>query len=159
MKIFLSVGGQIPFDRLVKKVDAWISADTSYEAFAQIGPGGYQPRHMDWAEFLNPDEYREKVRNADVIVSHAGMGSIITALQYQTPIVILPRRAALEETRNDHQVGTVHRFADREGIYAAFEEFEVPNLIESIKSSAITESISSFASKELIEKLREFING
>lgn len=40
----------------------------------------------------------ERCRAADLLVAHAGMGSICS-----TPLIVVPCRAALGETRNDHR--------------------------------------------------------
>ena len=118
--IFVTVGAQIPFDRLVRTVDAWCGRSSRRDVFAQVGPSGYRPAHMEWAEFLSPDDFRRHVQEAEILVSHAGMGSILTALQYRKPIVVLPRRAELRETRSNHQISTVLHFA-RKGMVVGAE--------------------------------------
>lgn len=159
VKIFITVGAQIAFNRLVKTVDKWVGEQDLIDAFAQVGPDGYRPNYMDWAEFLTPEVYREKVRGADLLVSHAGMGSIITALQFGKPIIILPRHAKFHETRNDHQVATAEHFSHIEGIYAAFDESDLVNTLQSMKEFNKPVTISSYASPELLEKIRKFIHG
>lgn len=158
MKLFITVGAQIAFDRLVRAVDEWVGGQDSVDAFAQVGPDGYRSMNMDWAEFLTPEIYREKVRGADLLVAHAGMGSIITALQFGKPIIILPRHAKLHETRNDHQVATAENFSHIEGIYAVFHESELANTLESIKEYSRPVAISKFASPELLAEIRKFIH-
>ena len=46
---------------------------------------------------------------AAAIVAHAGMGTILTALETGKRLLVMPRRAALGEHRNDHQLATVSR--------------------------------------------------
>ena len=114
--IFLTVGTQEPFDRLVRAVDAWCGKRDYREIFAQInnpGRNGYRPRNMEWTPTLSPAAYDDRMATADLIVAHAGMGSIITALSLAKPILILPRRADAKEQRNDHQIATAQRFASR----------------------------------------------
>jgi len=123
--IFVTVGTQLPFDRLVHAVDAWCSAAEREEVFGQIarpGPNGYVPRHFEWQPFLDPEDFRERFSQATIVIAHAGMGSIISALSMGKPIVIMPRMASLGEHRNDHQAGTARRFATRAGIFVAHDE-------------------------------------
>ena len=56
--IFVAVGTQLPFDRLIRSVDQW-AGRSRHEVFAQIGPADYVPRNMPYARFISPDAYRE----------------------------------------------------------------------------------------------------
>jgi len=105
--IFLTVGTQLPFDRLVRAADAWAGDNPTSEIFAQIGHGAYRPRHMRWAAFLPPELFRDRLSSARLVVSHAGIGNLLLALEARKPIVLMPRRADLNEHRNDHQLATV----------------------------------------------------
>src|SRR4051794_31546743 len=88
--IFVTVGAQMPFDRLVQCVDRWAQSHDRHDVFAQIGSGSQRPGYIRWAEFLNPSEFRQHVAQANVVVAHAGMGSIITALELGKPILVMP---------------------------------------------------------------------
>jgi UDP-N-acetylglucosamine transferase subunit ALG13 len=131
--IFLTVGTQLPFDRLVEAVDAWAAGNPGHAIFGQIaepGPSGYRPRNFDWAADLEPVDFEARFRAASHIVAHAGMGTIIGALGQSKPLLVMPRRAHLGEQRNDHQFATVRRLCARPGIaragiLAAFEAEEV----------------------------------
>lgn len=120
--IFVTVGGQLPFDRLVHAVDRWAMQQSSADVFAQIGRSTRPPAHIRWERFLSPDEFQTKAREADVIVAHAGIGSILTAFELGKPIIIMPRRAHLGEHRNDHQWATVKNLGNHPGITAVTDE-------------------------------------
>ncbi len=117
--IFLTIGTHEPFDRLVRAVDGWAARHPDVGLFAQVTPGGFQPRHMAFAHRLAPADYRARMDAARLIVAHAGMGSIITAMDRQRPILVMPRRGHLGETRNDHQWATVRRLEGTPGILVA----------------------------------------
>lgn len=113
--IYVTVGTQLAFDRLITAVDRW--AGTSGEqVIAQIGPSALVPDHLQYRDFLSCSESQEMIAAARLVVAHAGMGSIISALQAGKPIVILPRLARLGEHRNEHQLATAHRFQGRPGV-------------------------------------------
>ncbi len=136
--IFLTIGTHEPFDRLVEAVDAWRARRTRpVEVYGQItSRAGYKPTSFAWTDSLGPADYRAKCQEADLIVSHAGMGSIITALTFGKPILILPRRGHLNETRNDHQYATAARFKGRAGIRVAMDETELPAVLERMLENA-----------------------
>lgn len=120
--IFVTVGSQMPFDRLVQAMDAWAGDHPACPVVAQVGRGAAATRHLQRHETLTPAEFRRQVEAAGLLVAHAGMGSVLTALELDRPLLMLPRRGALRETRNDHQLATLRALADRPGLYAAPDE-------------------------------------
>jgi UDP-N-acetylglucosamine transferase subunit ALG13 len=157
--IFVTVGYQMPFDRMVRTVDEWAGQTGRSDVFAQIGPTQYRPSHMQWTQFIDPPEFKARVKTADLIVAHAGMGSIITALELGKPILVMPRRGDLKETRNDHQVATAKRFLDQGRIAVAFDENELKERLELMHGLRGKDPISSHAAPQLIETLRAFVCG
>jgi UDP-N-acetylglucosamine transferase subunit ALG13 len=156
--IFVTVGAQMPFDRLVRAADGWAGARQRRDVFAQIGPGAWQPRNVDWCEFLAPTEFRERCEQADVLVAHAGMGSIITALELAKPILVMPRRGDLRETRNDHQIATARQFAEQGKLSVAMDADELAVLLDRLADVAKPSPIGAHASQGLLSGLREFID-
>ena len=160
MRVFLTVGTQLPFDRLVKGVDAWAAANPEAEIFGQIAEGGWQPRHFRAVAFVEPAEIDARMRTADVLVAHAGMGTIIKALSLGKPLVLMGRKAALGEQRNDHQLATVRQFATRPGIAAAEDTADVPACLDAMAGAAVTpEAIGSEADPRLVAAVRAAILG
>ena len=157
--ILVTVGYQMSFDRLVGAVDAWASTHKETSFVAQIGPDGQAPEHMDWVRFLEPDAFRDRLETCDAIVAHAGMGSILMALQYGKPILVMPRRGDLRETRNDHQLATAKKFAESGQILVAMDETEFAEKMSMLTRWDPTQRISAHASPELIRAVREFIHG
>jgi UDP-N-acetylglucosamine transferase subunit ALG13 len=159
--IFVTVGVQLPFDRLIDAVDQWAAQHAHPQIFAQTGNSKLQPGHIQHQKFLEPDQFGEKCREADLIIGHAGMGSILTALEYGKPLLVMPRRAALDEHRNDHQLATVERFRSLSNVHVAMDEMDLTNMLG--KLSELTIEISdvgeSKASPLLIETLANFVNG
>ena len=151
--ILLTVGGQLPFDRLVEAVDRWALREGRDDVFAQIGESRYEPRAIRVHRFLEPREFNLKVMEAEAIVAHAGVGTIISALQHGKPILVLPRRRRYGEHRSDHQVEMARRFAERGWVLAAMCEAELPALLSRLESFS-PEPIASSASSELIERIR-----
>jgi UDP-N-acetylglucosamine transferase subunit ALG13 len=156
--IFVTVGAQMPFDRLIRAVDEWAySRGKRSDIFAQIGTSDYQAKAIEVARFLDPLEFRRRVEAANVIVAHAGMGSIITALEYNKSIVVMPRRAELRETRNDHQVATAARLSQKHNITVANDQFHLLQILDQLHLLPTTERIESSASLELIANIHHFI--
>jgi UDP-N-acetylglucosamine transferase subunit ALG13 len=157
--MFVTVGTQGPFDRLVRAVDEWAGLRASPGIFAQIGPSDYRPKHIAATRFLDPAEFRRRVEAARIVVAHAGMGSIITALEWGKPIIVMPRRADLREQRNDHQLATAEHFARQGRITVAFDEAELREKLNQAETLCASEPIGTQASPHLIATLRAFFEG
>lgn len=157
--IFVTVGHQMPFDRLVRAVDEWAANAGRDDVFAQIGETDYRPRHIEHAPKIEPAEFRRRMAEADTVVSHAGMGTILTALELGTPILVVPRLGRLMETRNDHQVATAQRFKLLGKVEVAMDETELPGALRQLDGRCRNPTIQAQASPQLLDCVRAFIGG
>jgi UDP-N-acetylglucosamine transferase subunit ALG13 len=114
---------------------------------------------MPHASLLTPSAFRQRVQWADVIVAHAGMGSLITAMQYGKPIVVMPRFGRLKETRNDHQVATAERFRTLPTVAVAMDASELAAALERTDLGSGGTRIGSAACSELIDAVRDVVIG
>lgn len=105
--VFSTVGTQLPFDRMTRDCEHVVrhmSDETT--CTYQIGLGGYRPKVGDSHETLSRGQFEKAVAESDVIVTHAGIGTIVTCLAAGKPLIVVPRIAKLGEHRNDHQLAT-----------------------------------------------------
>src|SRR5690606_36757346 len=107
--IFVTTGTQAPFDRLIQMVDEMAPEIEGHEVIAQAFKGTYIAKHIQVLDFLEPKKFKELFDNADLIISHAGMGTVISALTTGKTLIIVPRNAKLGE-----QIG---RASCRESMY------------------------------------------
>lgn len=155
--IFTTVGTQMPFDRMIRVVDEWATKRGRSDILAQVGPSAWKPKHVRWVEFMNPLDFRRRVEEADVVVAHAGMGSIITALELGKPILVMPRRCQFREHRNDHQVDTAQRLLEQHRVSVAFEPEELGTKLDQLDSLSAAKRVKPQASAELLDALRDFV--
>lgn len=155
--IFVTVGTQLPFDRLIRGIDEWAGRAGRDDVFAQIGPSEYSPRHISFAAFVTPEEHRERMAGANAIVAHAGMGTIINGLELGKPVLVMPRRAEFGEHRNDHQLATAERFEQLRRVAVAWDERDLPARLNELDMITACRRIQSCASDELITAIRGFI--
>lgn len=157
-KLFVTVGTDGPFDRLIGAIDRWAGQADNTEVFAQIGRTGLRPRNIRFSQLLEPTAFREKFLGADAIVAHAGMGTILSALQYQKPILVMPRRASLGEQRNEHQLATARHLLKLGKIAVAFDEDELVDRLNRLNELRVLAATGPYASESLINALRGFIH-
>ena len=133
--IFLTVGTQFPFDRLVKAVDDLFDRGLIHEqVVAQIGDSKYRPRNFEAVASLDKSAFDRNVEQASAIISHAGMGTITMALEHSKPLLAMPRRKKYGEVVNDHQVVLAIKFEALGHILLARDETELADKIPGLKS-------------------------
>ncbi|MCH5245066.1 MAG: glycosyl transferase family 28 [Muribaculaceae bacterium] len=154
--IFVTVGTQAPFDRLIEAIDS-IAPSINEKIIAQTLKGKYIPRHIEVVDFVSPDVFAEYFNNASVVVSHAGMGTIISALTSCKPLIIFPRKAALEEHRNEHQAATARRLGELQLVNVATDASSLAAFLHNRDRLIIPDRIGLQASPALIDSIAAFI--
>lgn len=157
--ILVTVGAQLPFDRLIRAVDDWAGARGRDDVFAQVAESAYAARHIRTTPFLPAAELRASMQAASGIVAHAGMGTILTALELGKPLLVLPRLGSLGETRNDHQVAAARHFAAAGLLLAAESEQELADRLDRLESFSPSARIAAHAGAALLERVRAFALG
>lgn len=128
--IFVTVGGQVPFDRMVRAVDEWAGRAARDDVLAQICGNGTKPQHIRSTGIVTPKQFNDYFDRAEVVISHAGMGTIVRALELQKPLLVMPRKASLGEHRNDHQLATAARLRELVGLTVAQDEHELEQWLD-----------------------------
>lgn len=133
--IFLAVGTQFGFDRLVEAVDEAIERGLIQgTVFAQIGLGAYLPKRMEYVVSLEKEAFDKTLNSCEAIISHAGMGNIALALKMKKPLLVMPRRKEYGEVVNDHQVDTARKFEQLGHILVAYDTDELTEKIKLFKT-------------------------
>jgi UDP-N-acetylglucosamine transferase subunit ALG13 len=156
--ILVTVGMQLGFDRLIAAMDR-IAPELGLPVIAQTGSGNYRATNLDVRPRIAPGEFEHLVRSARLIVSHAGIGTVLTASRCERPVVLMPRRADLGEHRNDHQMATARSLADRPGILVAMDESELPDRIRQGLALENWSALPSPTVERMHTALARFIEG
>lgn len=155
--IFLTVGTQFPFDRLVRAVDELVgSGALQEEVFGQIGNTAYKPRHFEAVASLDKHLFDLYFRRASAVVSHAGMGTIAMALRQGKPLLVMPRLKRHQEVVNNHQLKLAERFASLGHILLALREEELPEKTALLRS--FTPKAREADPAGVVERIAVFLN-
>jgi len=115
--ILVSLGThEQPFERALE-----IIAPLAQEDSLVIQHGHTPPRtdvHASWIEFTTYDELVGLMSEAEAVVCHAGVGTIMSALGVGKCPIVVARRAQFGEHVDDHQLQIATTFAER-GIIVA----------------------------------------
>jgi UDP-N-acetylglucosamine transferase subunit ALG13 len=133
--IFLTVGTQFSFDRLVRAVDKAVGQNGFKETvFAQIGDSSYRPLNFEAVSSLEKRVFDNYMFKASGIISHAGIGTIMVALENNKPLLVIPRLKRYGEVVNDHQNVLARKFGELGHILVAYSEEELPEKLREFKT-------------------------
>lgn len=125
--LFATVGAILPLHRLERAVVALKQAGRiPEEVILQVGNSDLPRPQVDGltiVETLPFDQLQEILKRADLVVCHAGTGSIITALSQCCGVVAMPRLVSAGDSYDDHQSEIAEVFAER-GLIAVAEDAE-----------------------------------
>lgn len=127
--IFATVGStQIPFERFIRALET-LPGDQLLVQHGPVPPPAGAARANAFMQF---PEMIESMEAADVVVCHAGAGSILCALRAGHTPVVVPRLKRYQETVDDHQVEFSRALA-AEGKVIAVEDLD--RLSEAVKAA------------------------
>jgi len=156
--IFATVGTQLPFDRLIKGLDKWAGNHPDTVVIAQTGKMSFKPEYLDCHKSLSPSEIQSYFEKAELVVAHAGMGTILQCLDLHKPLIIMPRKAGFGEHRNDHQLATAEKYKKFQNIIVVENDIELWDVLENPPSGDISNATEKNPNLErLIKEIEAFI--
>ena len=124
----------------------------------QSGYTNYESKNMRIFDLIPQEELEKYQEQADLIITHGGVGSIVSSIKKGKKVIAIPRLHRYHEHVNDHQKQIVESF-DKKGYIIGIQridelrnaiiraqEFE-PKKYEEKSNSKILEIIEDFIEK------------
>jgi len=147
--IFVALGTQDKqFKRLLEAVD---NIDTTHDVIVQKGSTEYEFQKLKPKavyDYLPGEQFRKYIEEADIIITHAGVGTIIRGVQMHKKMIVAPRLKKYQEHVNDHQLEILKTF-ENEGYIIPLYDFS--------KLNEEIEKINDFEPKEFVSN-NEYFN-
>lgn len=122
-------------NRLLKQVDEDLKNSMLEETvFAQTGYSNYVPKYYEHVRFLDFSLFEEKMSGCNIFITHAGTGNIVTAIQYQKPMIVVPRLKRYGEHVDDHQKEIAAKISGESNIWVCYDCSQLSALAHSIKA-------------------------
>ncbi len=151
--ILVTVGtNEAPFDRLLRALET--RPDAGEELLVQHGPSAVRPSGATCVDFLSYEDLVDAIRRARVVVTHAGVGSIMTSLANHKLPVVVPRLRRFREAVDDHQLALGRRL-HAAGLVALVEDES--RLALALEGSAPVPDVELGPSLRLVADLRAFV--
>ena len=157
IKLFVALGTQkFPFDRLVSAVNALIES------------GEYQPEEIVLQSIMNKvkplctnlgiiphDQFNKWMAEAEVVIVHAGVNSILSCMSMNKPFIIVPRNKKFGEHVDYHQFEIARLMETKFTVLVLRDTNKLKDMIEEAKHHKYKSWVSQKAG--LIEALKKDI--
>lgn len=99
------------FVRLLDEIDKLINKGIIQDkVIVQAGFTKYSSDNMEIFDLIPQDEFNNLMSKADLVITHGGVGNIISALEKNKKVIAVPRLAKYKEHINDHQTQIIAKF-------------------------------------------------
>lgn len=123
------------FSRLLQKIEECIlNGGIKEKVIVQAGFTKFSSNNMEIFDLIPLDELEKMVSEANFIITHGGVGSILTALNKNKKVIAVPRLSKFNEHVNDHQKQIVDIFNQKEYIIGIQEVDELPEALKKVEN-------------------------
>lgn len=138
------------FHRLLEKIQELINKKAIKEkVIVQAGRTKFESKDMEIFSLVPQDKLKELMEEADLVITHGGVGSIVMALKMGKKTIAVPRLSEFGEHVNDHQIQIVDSF-NKQGFLIGVTELS--NLEEAL------EKAKEFKPKKFVSQTENMIN-
>lgn len=133
--IFVTLGTQDKvFPRLLDAIQKQIdNGNIKGEVIVQAGNTFYESDDMKIFDLIDRDEFGELMKKCDLLITHGGVGSIITGLKNNKKVIAAPRLEKYGEHTNDHQLQIIEKFSDSGFILPLYDFDKLDEVLEKVK--------------------------
>ena len=157
--ILVTLGTQDkPFDRLLKAIDKQIKkGNIKDRVVVQTGFTKYESDNMEIFDLIPMKTFDKLVDDADLIITHGGVGSILSAIRKGKKVIAIPRLSKYKEHTNDHQKQIVEDFVKNEYILTCKDL----NKLDQVLDEAISFIPKKYKSNnnKMVNMIEKFIEG
>lgn len=156
--IFVTLGTQDKgFVRLLKAIQKQIDkGNIKDKVVVQAGYTSFESKDMEIFDYMVKDDFEKFMETCDILITHGGVGSIMTGLNAGKKIIAAARLKEYGEHTNDHQVQIIEKF-DNEGYVVALNDFKkLDKVLDKAKSMKVKKYKSNTIN--IIEYLETYID-
>ena len=156
--IFVTLGtNDNSFERLLKAIDKEIEKGTIKDkVIVQAGCTKYESKNMTILDLIPRDEFDKLISECDLLITHGGVGSILTGINKGKKVIAVPRLAKYKEHGNDHQLQIVDNFSKRKYILGVKDMNKLGKIIEKAKTFKPQKFVSN--THNIIDMIENYID-
>lgn len=122
------------FPRLLEAIEKQIElGNLKGEVVVQAGSTKFESKYMKIFDLIPMKQFDELLSKSDLIITHGGVGTILSALRKDKKVIVVPRLAKYQEHENDHQLEIVDSFSKLGYILPCKDLNELSSVLEQVK--------------------------
>ena len=133
-------------DAIQKQIDKGNIKD---KVVVQAGTTKYESNNMEIFDLIDREKFADLIKECDLLITHGGVGSIITGLKNNKKIIAAPRLEKYKEHTNDHQIQIIEKFT-QSGFILPLYDFD--------KLDEVLKAINKFKPKQYKSNTNNMIN-
>lgn len=141
------------FTRLLDMIE---NSKIKDKIIVQAGYTKYKSKKMEIFDFIDYQQMNDLIENADIIITHAGTGSIVTPLKRNKKVIAMARLKKYKEHVDDHQEQIVNIFSEVGYIEKIDDSSNLDEVINKIKNKEMNKFISN--SNIFIDEIKKIID-
>ncbi|WP_299093711.1 PssE/Cps14G family polysaccharide biosynthesis glycosyltransferase [uncultured Metabacillus sp.] len=147
MKVLVTIGSMVEkkFTRLFNIIDELCEENilNGNLVVAQIGFDAYKPKNFKAFDMIADEEFKKLIDESDLIISHAGTGTVTSCLKKGKKVIIFPRMAQYDEHYDDHQLELAEVFTRNKNVLCAKNKKELVKCIQELDSFVPSKFVSN----------------
>lgn len=156
--IFVTVGTQkFQLNRLLSNIDELVKSKSITETiFAQVGHSDYRPKYYEFTTFMAKEEFETKIDQCNLLITHCGIGTILSGMKKNKPILVYPRLDKYKEHVDNHQLEIAKAFSELNYIVVCKEDDDLKTKIADCKNFQFSSYISQ--REKMIRIIDDFLH-
>jgi len=140
------------FERLLKYIE---NSDIDEEIVVQAGYTKFESKKMKIFDFIPYEKMEEYIDKCNLVITHAGTGSILSALKKDKKVIGCARLSKYGEHVDDHQLELIKIFTEQNYILELNENNDLNELYKNLKKFKPNKFISN--KEKFIDNLKNEI--
>lgn len=155
------------FHRLLEEIEKNIdNGSIKDKVVVQAGFTKFESNRMEIFDMISQEELEKFIKEADLVITHGGVGSIMSAVKNGKKVIAVPRLKKYNEHVNDHQLEIIDTFNKQGiiiGINGVEELHEALTKVESFRPTILEdnqnneENMDKKSTNKIINIIDEFI--
>ena len=144
------------FDRLLKVVEHAVEAGwIQEEVMVQAGCTTFESTKMNVVDYVDMTTFEQWMSQCRLLITHGGVGTIMSALRQKKPVIACPRLAKYGEHHNDHQCEIIETFYEKGYLIPLRDEETLEKALLQAEQFQVPEVMSN--NQKMIELLMNYL--
>ena len=126
------------------------------KVIVQAGCTKYESKNMEIFDLIPSDKFEQLITKCDLLITHGGVGSILSGLLHEKIVIAAPRLAKYNEHVNDHQLQIIENLGKKKYILVLKDFTKIGKILEKAKDFKPKKFVSN--TENIIKNLEDYID-